>query len=104
MDGWLYVLVVPESFDTGNRGVEVPPDTAPESSEVQRKIYMTMGGSARLAIAFDLMETARRLAMAGIRSRHPDYTDEQAFYAWARLHLGDEVVREVWPARRLIDP
>lgn len=63
-----------------------------------------MGGAARLTIAFELTDAVRRLAMAGIRNRHPEYTDEQVFFAWARLKLGDELTRAVWPHRSLIDP
>jgi len=63
-----------------------------------------MGGAARLAIAFQLTETVRRLSWAGIRSRHPDYDDHQVLRAWARLTLGEELVRALWPGQPLLDP
>jgi len=46
----------------------------------------------------------KRLACAGIRHRHPHYTDDQVFHAWARLKLGDALTRAAWPDRELVDP
>jgi hypothetical protein len=63
-----------------------------------------MTGQERLAIAFELTEMVRRIASAGIRARHPRYTDEQVFRAWARLTLGDDVLRAMWPDRELVEP
>lgn len=93
--------------EEGRRGTSsagVPLDTAREAHAVQRDIYERMGGAARLAIAFRLTDSVRRLAMAGIQARHPEYTSEQLFHAWARLKLGDALARSVWPDRDLIDP
>jgi hypothetical protein len=71
---------------------------------VQRQIYQRLGAGARMAIAFRLSAAVGRLAIAGIRHRHPDYTDDQVRQAFARLRLGDEVVRTIWPERALVDP
>ncbi|HSC26272.1 MAG TPA: hypothetical protein VLD67_03305 [Vicinamibacterales bacterium] len=87
-----------------HRATIVPFDTTAEAHRLQGEIYRRMGGPARLAIAFQLTETVRRLALAGIRARHPDYTDEQVFQAWGRLNLGDDSVRAIWPDCRLVDP
>lgn len=82
----------------------IPADTDRLAHEAQREIYRRMGGAARVAIAYQLTETVRRLAWAGIRSRHPDYDDDQVRRAWARLTLGDDLVRAVWPEQPLVDP
>lgn len=81
-----------------------PLDTTAEADAVQRRLYQRLGGRERVAIMFRLNETVRRLAMAGIRARHPDYSDAQVQQANARLVLGDAVVRAVWPDRALVDP
>jgi hypothetical protein len=81
-----------------------PDDTSEDAHRVQGEIYAKMGGAARLAAAFALSETVKHLALAGIRHRHPNYTDEQVFHAWTRLKLGDDLVRAVWPSRALVDP
>ena len=67
------------------------------------EIYRAWEGG-RLEVMFQLNDTVRRLAIAGIRGRHPDYTDAEVRCAYARMMLGDRVVRAVWPDRRLVDP
>ena len=86
------------------RSPALPHDTDADAHRVQRDIYMKMGGTARVAVAFELSEAVKQLACAGIRHRHPDYSDAQVFQAWARLKLGDALVRAVWPHRELVDP
>ncbi len=80
------------------------PDTSSEADRLQVEFYRKMGGTGRVAIMFRLNELARQVARAGIRSRHPEYDDEELRLAYARLVLGDDVTREVWPDRRLVDP
>ena len=63
-----------------------------------------MGGAARVAVMFRLSESARRWSMAGIRRRHPDYDDFQVRLALARMILGDDLVRRVWPDHQLQEP
>jgi hypothetical protein len=84
--------------------VDVSLDTNADADRVQLDVYRRMGGSERLATAFRLIELARRAAVTGIRSRHPDYDDEQIRLAYARLVLGDELTREVWPQHDLVAP
>jgi hypothetical protein len=84
--------------------VAIPADTTADAHRCQTDIYRRMGGGERISIAFQLTETVRHLAFAGIRARHPEYTDDQVFLAWARLSLGDELVAAVWPGRALVDP
>jgi hypothetical protein len=79
-------------------------DTTLDAERVQRAVYHRLGGRERLAIAFRLNETVRRMAMSGIRSRHPEYSDRQVQRAFARLRLGDALVRQVWPNQPLVDP
>lgn len=86
------------------RSPAIPDDTTAEAHRVQGEIYMRMGGTARVATAFQLSETVKHLACAGIRGRHPHYTAEQVFRAWARLKLGDELTHAAWPGRELVDP
>lgn len=87
-----------------NRRLGVPFDTDLAAHELQRKIYLRLGGSERVAIAFRLSDAVRRLALSGIRQRHPEYTDGQVQQAFARLRLGDDLVRAIWPDQALVDP
>jgi hypothetical protein len=86
------------------RRMALSPDTSAEADRVQIEIYRRMGGAGRLRAAFQLIELARQAAVSGIRSRHPEYDDEQVLLAYARLVLGDALTREVWPQRDLVAP
>ena len=79
-------------------------DTSPAADALQRQLYRRLGGSGRVAIMFRLTDSVRRLTLAGIRARHPGYSDPQVQQAYARLLLGDDVVRAVWPDRTPVDP
>lgn len=82
----------------------VPSDTTPDAHAAQTAAYRRMDGRERSAVMFRLNELARQVAAAGIRSRHPDYTDEEVHLALFRLLFGDETAASVWPGKRLIDP
>jgi hypothetical protein len=82
----------------------VPLDTSGRAYEVQRDVYLRLGGAGRTAVMFRLNDAVRRLAMAGIRARHPGYDEEQVRRAYGRLVLGDALARAVWPGRELVDP
>jgi hypothetical protein len=53
---------------------------------------------------FRLNDLAREAAIAGIHARHPDYDDERQRLAYARLVLGDDLTRKVWPQHDLVEP
>jgi len=84
--------------------MDAPLDTSPEANAVQIEAYRRMGGARRLQVVFDLNALARTLTLAGIRSRHPSYDEEQVKRAYARLVLGDDLYREVWPDHELVAP
>lgn len=71
----------------------VPFDTTDEALEVQRAVWRRVGAEARVRIAFELSEAARRVALAGIAARHPelDATEHVAILV-ERLH-GPHVAR-----------
>ena len=79
-------------------------DTTPEGHDAQNQAYRLMGGERRLAIAFRLTELARMATTAGVRARHPEYSDRQVHLAFARIRLGDELTKAVWPEEPLVEP
>jgi hypothetical protein len=81
-----------------------PADTTPEAWEVQQAIWRRMGGARRVETALRMSDDARALTMAGIRSRHPEYDDEQVRHAAYRLVLGDALYCAAWPDRPLLAP
>jgi hypothetical protein len=81
-----------------------PFDTSADADDVQVRVYRRIGGAARAGTAFRLTALVRQTAMAGIRRRHPNYTDQQVMYAWQRLSLGDGLFREAFPDRPCLEP
>ena len=53
---------------------------------------------------FRLSQAVRRASMAGIRRRHPEYSEADVLVALARLVYGDDLVRRAWPGHGLRDP
>jgi hypothetical protein len=86
------------------QGEFIPRDTDLAAHALQSDAYRRMGGTDRAAIMFRLSDFARRTSLAGIRHRHPEYDDETARLALARLRLGDGQVERAWPSRPLVEP
>lgn len=74
-----------------------PADTAPEARAAHIEVLRRMGSAGRAAMAFELTRAMRQTVRAGIRQRHPDYTEEEVHRALMRLTLGEELFREVFP-------
>jgi hypothetical protein len=66
--------------------VHVPLDTTPEAAEIHRQSLRALGLAGRLRLTFELSDMTHAFAVAGIRRRHPDWTDEQA-----RRHLAERL-------------
>lgn len=86
------------------RPAHIPLDTSPEAYAAQTEAYRRMSGQERTQVMFRLNQLARQTAEAGIRARHPDYSEDRVRYALFRLLLGDDLTRKVWPDRALVDP
>jgi hypothetical protein len=76
-----------------------PADTSAEAWREQLEIWRRMTGAERLAVALDLSETARAISEAGIRYRHPNWTDAQVRDALMDLLLGPRLASEARRAR-----
>jgi hypothetical protein len=74
----------------------IPGDTTPEAARVQREIFLRMSPSRRLQLACEMSDSIRQFVAAGVRSRHPDYDDEQVRLAVIRLTLGDELFHRAY--------
>ncbi len=75
----------------------IPADTTPEAWRIQAEIYRRMSPNRRLEKALEMGAFLREVVAAGIRYRHPDYDERQVTMAAARLRLGDELFRKVYP-------
>ena len=79
-------------------------DTTPDAAAVQTEIYRRMGPSRRVALAAEMSEMARAIALESIRRRHPEYDAHQIRMALFRMLLGEDLFRRVWPQERLLAP
>jgi len=82
----------------------MPGDTSLEAAAVQLDAWRRLGPEGRVELAARLSDEIRQVALAGIRHRHPEYSEGVAFRALLRLVLGDALVRAMWPDDPLIDP
>lgn len=79
-------------------------DTSPEMEKLQIEILRKMSPEMRLNLAIQLFETEKNLLMEGIRSRHPEYNEEEIRLALLRILLGDEQFEIVYPQGKGIKP
>lgn len=79
-------------------------DTSPEADAVQLEVYRRLGAEGRVELALRMSEEARATTRAGIRDRHPEYSEEEVRYAFFRLIHGDELFRKAWPEAPLLSP
>jgi hypothetical protein len=75
-------------------------DTDPAALEVISTLYARMTAAPKLQRVGDLTEGTARLALAGLRARHPEESVRALLLWLARLRLGDELVDEAYPEPR----
>ena len=72
-------------------------DTSPEAARRQTEALRRMGLSGRAALTFELMDDLRNVTQAGIRSRHPEYSDQQVIQAYLKLILDPDLFGQLLP-------
>ena len=72
-------------------------DTTLEAARVQTGIYQGMTMEQRWRQALQMADSAKRMSMAGVRARHPDYSPRQVELAVIRMMLGDNLFRRAYP-------
>jgi hypothetical protein len=74
-------------------------DTAPEARRVQIDALRRLSGPQRLAMACAMSDDARAATEAGVRHRHPEWTNRQIQHGVLALLIGPELARKVDAAR-----
>lgn len=74
-------------------------DTSPAAREVQLGSLRRLDGPARVQMAWRMSDEARNISRAGIRHRHPDWTDARVHAALLELLLGPQLATEVLNSR-----
>lgn len=72
-------------------------DTDVDAHRAQLAVYRRMSPAERIALAFELSERARAVALEGIRMRNPELSAEAARHVLLRRLLGAELHRAAYP-------
>jgi len=70
-------------------------DTTPDARRRVMAVFSAMSGAERVRYATEMADEVREVAMAGIRTRHPDYDDQQVRTAWFAMLHGDAIADEI---------
>jgi hypothetical protein len=70
-------------------------DTSQEARQVLFDIYRRMSPAVKVRRIFEVYQTGKMLAMAGLRELHPNATEKQIWFLWAKRHLGEKLFNEV---------
>ena len=79
-------------------------DTSPEAHAAQMEVDRRLGPERRLELALRMSGAARLTTAAGIRDRHPEYSEADVRWALFRLIHGDDLFRRAWPNAPLLAP
>jgi hypothetical protein len=75
-------------------------DTSTKARRVQVEALRRLDGPTRLQMALRMSDDSRDVTLAGIRHRHPDWTDDDVHRELLRLLLGRELATAVAERRR----
>lgn len=75
---------------------KAPLDTDPAALRMLDEAYARMSPSDKLRRLAELSRMVNELALAGLRSRHPELTEEELLLRLAEMRLGPELVRTVY--------
>jgi len=66
-------------------------DTSPAAAAAHFKLYQQIGPARRAQIAAELSDAVRMTAIAGIRRRHPDYSERDVARLFVKIVYGIEL-------------
>jgi hypothetical protein len=73
-------------------------DTSSHAHKILVDIYRKMPTTAKVTRIFEAYNTGRILAMAGLRLSHPQASERQIWYLWAKQHLGQQLFKDAYGA------
>lgn len=74
----------------------MPEDTDASALRVLDELYAAMSPTEKLERVAELSVGANRLALAGLRARHPDLTEEELLLRLAEIRLGPELFKAAY--------
>lgn len=63
-------------------------DTTTHAAALQLELYRSVGPADRVRIAVELSDATRETAFAGIRRRHPEYTEHEVGESFLAIVYG----------------
>jgi len=73
-------------------------DTSNDAHKILVDIYRRMPTTTKATRIFEAYNTGKILAMAGLRQSHPQASEKQIWYIWARGHLGEKLFNDAYGA------
>ena len=73
-----------------------PFDTSKEALEIQRQVLRRLSPARRIKMVFELTDELYSIIVAGIRARHPEFTEEDVIRERNRILWGDELYKAVY--------
>ena len=74
----------------------LPCDTHAESAMMQFNVLKKMDISARAEMTFQLSDNLHSIVRAGIKHRHPNYTDRQITQAALSLIMDKDILAQIF--------
>ena len=71
-------------------------DTSKVAGQVLTGIYRQMPTTVKAARVFGAYRMGQLLGMAGLRLSHPNASEKQIWYLWAKQHLGEKLFSDVY--------
>jgi hypothetical protein len=79
-------------------------DTSTEARAIQIEARRALSPGDRVAMGLGHMDQMVRILGAGVRGRHPGYSESDVEWAVRRHLVGDHLFVRAWPDAPLIDP
>jgi hypothetical protein len=77
----------------------VPLDTTLDAHKKQVEILRKLSPQRKALMAIELTDNIREIAVEGIRSRHPEFSEKQVMRELLRMIVGDELFQKIATAK-----
>ena len=79
----------------------LPQDTTLETEKVQLAVLKKIGAEGRFRMTIELSENIRDITVSGIRTRHPEFSEDMVKKTIIRYMHGESVFKKYFPSDRL---
>jgi hypothetical protein len=79
----------------------VPQDTTLDAEKIQIDVLKKIGAEGRLKMTLELSDNIRNITMSGIRTRHPEYSEDMIMKALIKYLHGESVFKYYFSGDRL---